>query len=53
MFAFRTALFIIITRELPFPDLNTIDKDEIYRRFKEYKFPPLGKLLGRDIIRNY
>jgi serine/threonine protein kinase len=52
IFALGTALFVIITGELPFPNLDaTDDENEIYRRFKECEFPRLGNLPGGDIIR--
>ncbi|KAF2731949.1 kinase-like protein [Polyplosphaeria fusca] len=52
IFALGTALFVIVTGNLPFPDLDTLDEDEIQRRFEEHEFPPLEKLPGGDVIRN-
>lgn len=51
IFAFGTVLYFIMTVELPFPDVHTLDEDEIDRRFKECEFPVLAALPGGDIIR--
>jgi serine/threonine protein kinase len=52
LFAFGTALYFILTDELPFPDLDVDDEDEIRERFVRQDFPPLEKLPGGDVIRN-
>ena len=43
----------MLTGEPPFPELDVDDEDEIQRRFKRHDFPPLEKLPGGDVIRNY
>jgi len=52
IFAFGTALYFILADELPFPDLNIDDEDEIWERFTRQDFPPLEKLPGGDVIRS-
>ncbi|KAG4436401.1 hypothetical protein IFR05_008124 [Cadophora sp. M221] len=57
IFAFGTVLYIILTDELPFPELSIDDEDEIEReierRFARQDFPPpLEQLPGGDVIRN-
>jgi serine/threonine protein kinase len=52
IFAFGTALYFILTDELPFPELSVDDEDEIRRRFARQDFPPLEQLPGGDVIRN-
>jgi serine/threonine protein kinase len=52
LFAFGTALYFILTDELPFPELDVDDEDEIRLRFARQDFPPLEKLPGGDVIRN-
>lgn len=52
IFAFGTALYFILTDELPFPELSVDDGDEIRRRFARQDFPPLEQLPGGDVIRN-
>jgi serine/threonine protein kinase len=51
IFAFGTALYVMISGQLPFPDLDTLDEDEIYRKFENLEFPPVEELLGGDVIR--
>ncbi|KAH8721591.1 kinase-like domain-containing protein [Phaeosphaeriaceae sp. PMI808] len=51
IFALGTTLFVMITGQLPFPDLDTSDEDEIHRRFKNHEFPPLERLPGGEVIR--
>jgi serine/threonine protein kinase len=52
IFAFGTALYFILTDELPFPELSIDDEDEIQRRFARQDFPPLEQLAGGDVIHN-
>jgi serine/threonine protein kinase len=52
IFALGTALLIIITGQLPFPDLDIMDEDEINRRFEAHEFPALGEFPGGDVVRN-
>ncbi|KAH6878788.1 hypothetical protein BKA58DRAFT_453025, partial [Alternaria rosae] len=51
IFAFGTALCVIISGQLPFPDLDTLDEDEIHRKFENHNFPPLEELPAEDVIR--
>ena len=52
IFALGTAIYFMITGDLPFPDLDPMDdEDEIQRRFEDGEFPPLEASLGGDIIR--
>lgn len=41
-----------MTGNVPFPDLDTLDEDEIHRRFDAREFPPLEKLVGGDVVQN-
>lgn len=41
LFAFGTALYFILTDEMPFPELGIDDEDEIQERFARQEFPPL------------
>ncbi|KAF1914157.1 kinase-like domain-containing protein [Ampelomyces quisqualis] len=51
IFALGTALFAIMSGQLPFPDLDILYEDEIDRRFENHEFPPLTRLLGGDVVR--
>jgi serine/threonine protein kinase len=46
-----TALYFIITGEMPFPDLEADEEEEIDARFQKNEFPPLERVLAGDVIR--
>lgn len=51
IFALGTAIYFIMTGELPFPDLDLFDnEEEIQRRFQVGDFPPLEQQRGGDVI---
>jgi serine/threonine protein kinase len=52
MFALGTAIYVMMTVQLPFPDLDPVeDEDEIQRRFRECEFPPLEDIQAGSVIR--
>jgi serine/threonine protein kinase len=52
MFALGTAIYVIMSGQLPFPDLDPAeDEHEIQRRFRECEFPPLETFQTGFVVR--
>ncbi|KAF1923045.1 uncharacterized protein M421DRAFT_426283 [Didymella exigua CBS 183.55] len=52
MFALGTAIYVMISGQPPFPNLNSAeDEDEVQRRFRECEFPPLETIPAGSVVR--
>jgi serine/threonine protein kinase len=52
MFALGTAIYVMMSDQLPFPDLDPAeDEEEIQKRFREFTFPPLETVLTGSVVR--
>ncbi|RMZ72000.1 serine threonine kinase [Pyrenophora seminiperda CCB06] len=51
-FALGTTIYVLMSGQLPFPDLDPVVEDEeVERRFRECEFPPLETLPAGSVVR--